>query len=148
MPLPYCDQALYHRGPKNSSRDDLPSRRSKLQRVIMNKTMHGIVLAFFAFACWCVAIILKLPRMVAPKISHPLPAFSRFCMGVGPIVLLGLVLLALGYCLFVWLRTAETRSSWVAFLAASVSMVVLSMMPTVIAIYLPIVDFIHTLPRS
>jgi hypothetical protein len=114
----------------------------------MNKTLHGIVFAFFAFACWGVSLILKLPMMVAPKVSHPLPAFSRLCMGVGPLVLMALVALALVYCLVVWLRKTQAPPSWVAFLATAMSVVVLAMLPTVIAIYLPIVDFIHTLPRA
>ena len=59
-----------------------------------------------------------------------------------------LVGLAVIYCLVVWLRRTETRLSWVAFLTTTMSVVVLSMLPTVIAIYLPIVAFIHTLPRS
>lgn len=110
--------------------------------------MHVIVLAIFAFACWFLSLILRMPLMVAPRISHPLPAFSRFCMGLGPLVLLVLVGVAVVYCSAICLRRTEARSSWVGFLASSMSGVVLVMLPTVVAIYLPIVDFIHTLPRS
>jgi hypothetical protein len=114
----------------------------------MNKTLHGLVLALFAFSCWILSLILRLPQMVAPKMSHPLPAFSRFCMGAGPIVLAVLVAVALVYCCVIWLRKSHGSPSWVTFLAASMSMIVLAMLPTVIAIYLPVVDFINSLPRT
>ena len=114
----------------------------------MNKLLHGIVLAVFAFACWSVSIILKLPMMLVPGGNHPLPAFSRFCMELGPMVWVGLTVLALVYCLAVWVRKTDKAPSWVAFLATTMSVVVLWMLPTVIAIYLPIIDFLHRLPRS
>jgi hypothetical protein len=114
----------------------------------MNKLMHGIVLAVFAFACWGVSVILKLPVMAASGMQTQLPAFTRFCMGLGPTVKLTVTGLGVIYCVFVWLRRADKTPSWVAFLAASMSTVVLLMLPMIIAIYLPIVDFINRLPRQ
>ena len=114
----------------------------------MNKVMHGIVLVLFTFSCWFVSMILRLPTMVAPGFSHPLPAFSRFCMEAGPITLAALAILGIAYCLFVWIRKVEKPPSWVAFLAVTMSSIVLSLLPTVVAILLPIIDFINRAPKT
>jgi hypothetical protein len=114
----------------------------------MNKVMHGIVLAVFAFACWSESIILKLPAMVGQGMNHPLPAFTRFCLGIGPSVAMAIVGVAVVYCLVVWFRKTEKCPSWVAFLATAMSSIVLLMLPMIIAIYLPIIDLLQRLPRN
>jgi hypothetical protein len=114
----------------------------------MNKVMHGIVLALFAFECWFVSFILKLPGMVPLAIAHPPPAFTRLCMNVGPIILAAWAVLGAAYCVFVWVRKTERPPSWIAFLAATMSAVVLSLLPTVVAIFLPLVDFLNRMPRT
>jgi hypothetical protein len=118
----------------------------------MNKIMHAVVLVVFAAACWFVSLILKLPMMVLPATarlrSNPLepaalPAFTRMCMGAGPILLAVFALLALGYCIYVWVRRAERSGSWTGFLATTMSALVLMLLPTVVAIYIPVVDFLN-----
>ena len=114
--------------------------------------MHGVVLVLFGGACWFLSLILKLPLMVLPATSRlvsvqpgqaVLPAFTRFCMGVGPILLAALAILAIGYCIYVWVRTAERQMPWVGFLATTMSALVLMLMPAVVAIYIPLVDFLN-----
>src|ERR1051325_10519433 len=118
----------------------------------MNKMMHGIVLVLFAGACWFLSLILKLPLMVQPATARlasasvppgqaVLPAFTRACMAVGPVLLAILAFLALGYCIYVWVRRAERTAAWVGFLATTMSALVLVLLPTVVAIYIPVVDF-------
>jgi len=118
----------------------------------MNKMMHAVVLLVFGGACWFLALILKLPLMVQPAIARlpsvgpgqaVLPAFSRFCMAAGPVVLAVFALLALGYCIYVWVRKAERPASWTGFLATTVSALVLVLLPTLVAIYIPLVDFLN-----
>jgi hypothetical protein len=118
----------------------------------MNKMMHAVVFVVFSVACWFVALILKLPMMVLPAIarlrSNPLepaalPAFTRLCMGAGPIILGMFALLALGYCIYVWMRKGERSASWTGFLATTMSALVLVLLPTVVAIYIPVVDFLN-----
>jgi hypothetical protein len=118
----------------------------------MNKLMHAIVLVVFGAACWFLSLILKLPMMVLPATarlrSNPLepaalPAFTRLCMGAGPIILAVFALLALGYCIYVWMRKAERSGSWTAFLATAMSALVLVLLPTMVAIYIPVVDFLN-----
>jgi hypothetical protein len=115
----------------------------------LNKMAHGVVLALFGVACWLVWALLQLPRMVkVPGVELHLPAFTRLCMALGPVLLISLVALAAGYCLWVWVRKAETRRSWVSFLATATGCLFLVTLPIVVAIYLPLVDaFNHLQPQ-
>jgi drug/metabolite transporter superfamily protein YnfA len=77
-----------------------------------------------------------------------LPAFTRLCMGLGPSVVIGLAALATAYCVWVWLRKAESRNSWVGFLAAATGSLFLVTLPVVVAIYLPLVKALQSLPAN
>ena len=112
----------------------------------MNKIIHGVVLALFCAACWFIAMMMRLPLMAAH--GRMLPGFTRLCMGLEPYLLLGLAILATAYCLRVWMRKTETGISWVAFLSTSMAALGLLMLPTIVAIYLPVVDALNRLPRS
>jgi len=109
----------------------------------MNKLAHGIVLAFFAAACWFVWGCFKLPAMVSPGMQ--LPAFTRLCMSVGPGVAIALVIGATAYCLWVWLRKADSRPSWVAFLATATSALVFVMLPNMVATSLALINAVNHL---
>ena len=119
----------------------------------MSKMMHAVVLVVFGGACWFMSLILKLPLMVQPIMAKlpstspgqpaPLPAFTRLCMAAGPVLLAGLALLALGYCIYVWIRRVERPAPWTAFLATTMSALVVVLLPTVVAIYIPLVDFLN-----
>ena len=122
--------------------------------------LHALVLMVFGGACWFLSLILRLPLMVQPMTARlpsvapgqaVLPAFTRLCMVAGPILLTALALLALGYCIYVWVRKAERPASWIGFLASTMSALVLFLLPTVVAIYIPLVDFLNrsmaTLPK-
>jgi hypothetical protein len=109
----------------------------------MNKLLHAVILAVFGGACWFTSMTLRLPAMVAR--GRPLPAFTRLCMDLSPVLLLLLFLVAAGYCVYVWLRKSENRASWVAFLATTTSSLFLLMLPINMAIYLPVVDFLNHL---
>jgi hypothetical protein len=126
-----------------------------MERKNMNKTMHAVVLAVFGGACWFLSlIILKLPLMVLPGIARlgsgpveqaSLPAFTRLCMAIGPALLTALGFLALAYCVYVWARKAGRPAPWTGFLATTMSALVLVLLPTVVAIYIPVVDFLNRL---
>jgi EamA domain-containing membrane protein RarD len=64
-------------------------------------------------------------------------------MAAGPILLAVIALLALGYCIYVWLRKAERSAPWTGFLATTMSALVLVLLPTMVAIYIPVVDFLN-----
>lgn len=121
----------------------------------MNKILHALVLVVFVAACWFLSLILRLPLMVQPAAARLssaesgqefLPAFTRLCMGVGPVLLAVLAFLALAYCIYVWLRKAERPMPCLGFLATSMSALVVVLLPTVVAIYIPLVAFLDRLP--
>ena len=119
-----------------------------------NKLAHGIVLAFFGVACWLVWALLQLPAMVMPAMwrlhgpEFQLPAFTRLCTGLGPSVIISLGALATGYCVWVWFRKAETPRSWVGFLATATGSLFFITLPIVVAIYLPLVSALNSLPAK
>ena len=134
---------------RDSLRPHLSKEMEKQYEHSMNKLAHGIVLAFFGGACWLVWLLLQLPRLVRLHGGElQLPAFTRLCMGLGPGVVIGLATLATGYCLWVWLRKAENRSSWVGFLATATAALVFLILPTIVAIYLPLVKALQDLPAK
>ena len=110
----------------------------------MNKLIHGVVLAFFGIACWLVWGILRLPAMVATE-GRQLPAFTRFYVGISPTLVIGLAVLATAYCIWVWIRKADNRCSWVSFLATTMAALVFVMLPTLIAVVLPLIDAVNHL---
>jgi len=114
------------------------------ESIIMNKIAHGIVLVFFGLACWFVWGCFKLPSMVRPGLE--LPAFSRFCVNTGPIVVIGLVVLATAYCLWVWSRRGDSRHSWDAFLATATSALLFVTLPNVVATSLALIHAVNHLP--
>jgi hypothetical protein len=115
----------------------------------LNKIAHGIVLALFGVACALVWALLQLPPMVRVQGAQlQLPAFTRLCMALGPVVIIGLAMVATGYCLWVWFRKAENRRSCVGFLATATGSLFLVTLPIVVAIYLPLVNALQHLPAK
>jgi hypothetical protein len=108
----------------------------------MKKLAHILVLAVFGVACWLLWGILHLAAAVGH--GQASPAFTVFCVGVSP-VLLVLPILAAAYCFWVLFRKAERLPSWVTFFATTMSVLVLVMLPTLIAAYLPLVISINHL---
>ncbi len=112
----------------------------------MNKIAHGIVLVLFGVACGLVWVLLQLPALVRMRgVELQLPAFTKFCMSLGPIVLTALATLATGYCIWVWLRKTEPKRSWVGFLATVTGSLYLVTLPIVAAMYLPLVAALRNL---
>jgi hypothetical protein len=74
-----------------------------------------------------------------------LPAFTKFCMEVGPGFVGVLASLATAYCVWVWFRKAESRPSWVSFLAAATGSLLLVTLPVVVGIYLALVNALNSL---
>jgi len=72
-----------------------------------------------------------------------LPAFTRACMAAGPVLLAMLALVAIAYCIYIWMRNSERPAPWTGFLATTMSALVLVLLPTVVAIYIPLVDFLN-----
>ena len=106
----------------------------------MNKLVHGLILAFFYAACCLVWMTLQLPLLVRVKgaVVDP-PVFTTVCVAWGPWIIAGLAVLATVYCICVWIRKADSRSSWVGFLAVATGALLFVMLPVIIAVYLPLI---------
>ena len=108
------------------------------------RRIYAYLLAFFGLACWFTWATFKLPMMVRP--GSELPAFTIFCVNTGPLVVIGLAVLATAYCLWIWIRKGESRNSWVAFLATATSALVFVMLPSVVATSLALINVVNHLP--
>ena len=106
----------------------------------MNKLVHGLILVFFYAACCLVWLILQLPSMVRLHgVELHLPAFTMLCVALGTWIIVGMAVLATAYCVWVWVRKANSQGSWVGFLAAATGALLFVMLPAIIAIYLPLI---------
>ena len=115
----------------------------------LNELAHGVVLVLFGAACWFVWALLQLPSMVRVYgVALQLPAFTRLCMAVGPGIVMGLAALATCYCLWVWFRKLDRQGSWVGFLATATASLFLVTLPVIVAIYLPLVAALQSLPAK
>jgi hypothetical protein len=121
--------------------EQLEGEFEKVNRNPMNKIIHGLVLVFFSIGCWFLWGLLTASEklMMGLMGNRPLPAFTRLCLECRP-VLYALPVLALAWCVFVWLRKTESRNSWVGFFAISAAVIMLAVFPAVIAMYLPVVQ--------
>src|ERR1051326_5651967 len=108
----------------------------------MNKMLHAVILAVFGGACWFLSLMLKMPMMVAGP-RAVMPPFARVCVSYGPGVAAGMALSALAYCIYIWTRKEGHRANWISFFATAVSALLVVLMPTVVAMYITVADFIN-----
>jgi amino acid transporter len=52
-------------------------------------------------------------------------------------------LLALVYCVFIWLRKTNMKCSWIGFFATTIAVLILIALPTLMAVFLPVIDFMN-----
>jgi hypothetical protein len=69
-------------------------------------------------------------------------------MDIGPSFLGSLAALAAAYCIWIWFSRAESRPSWVGFLATATGFLFLVTLPVVVAIYLPVLNPLNSLPAN
>jgi uncharacterized membrane protein YcjF (UPF0283 family) len=112
--------------------------------MLMNKVAHGLVAAAFAMACCCLWAILLVVEQTAIRMTTaaPLPAFARLCFTLRPFLLL-LPLLALAYCMFVWVRKSYGQKSWMAFFATTLYALVLLGFPVTLTGWILLVQLIE-----
>jgi hypothetical protein len=111
-----------------------------------NKAIHGSVVVFLSVCCWFLWGMLKLTAGFMHRVSDHPPMFTQLCVHLKWVFAVFPVL-ALIYCVYVCLRRAEPRPSWVGFLAATTAALMLILLPTMIAAWLPLVQFIETAAR-
>ena len=108
----------------------------------MNKVIHGLVTAVFGITCLFLSWMLTLVSGFRP--GAELPAFTRYCVSLRPLLLV-LPVLAVGYCVYVWFSKKDTRKSWVGFFAGTMMVLVFVMVPTIIAAWLPVLFLTNVL---
>jgi hypothetical protein len=113
----------------------------------MNKVAHAAILGFFALGCWFLWGLLHVSGAVLLG-GHALPAYTRLCLGLGPSVLTALVVVAALYCIWVWVRKADGRTSWVAFLSTTTAVLNFTMLLVIVAAYLPLMSAFNQLARK
>jgi hypothetical protein len=134
------------------SPENLEPEFAKVNRNPWNMIIHGLILAFFSILCWFLWGTLQLPRMLGAIMARAtghgdLPAFTRMMMGCGHYMVVP-PLLAAGYCVYVWSRKSPTRNSWTGFFATTMAVLLLLILPTMIAVMLPVINFMNHLPAS
>lgn len=107
----------------------------------MNKLIHGLIAAFFGIACWLLWAMLTVVSKLILRVSDQPPLFTQLIVDLKPLLIL-LPVLVVGYCLFVWIRRVEKSPSWVGFFAGAMMALVLIMLPTMIAVWLPVIQFV------
>jgi len=127
------------------SAEKLEPEFAKVNRNPLNMIIHGLILIFFSFGCLLLWTMLHFPQMmvVATK-GMALPAFTRFVMGCGSFLAVS-PLLATVYCVYVWVRKSNAKNSWMGFFATTMAVLVLLTLPTLIAVLLPMIAFMHQL---
>jgi hypothetical protein len=115
----------------------------------MNKFAHGLILAVFGTGCWFLWAMLTLVERAAGHLfqNSSLPAFTRLCLGLRPLTWI-ILLAAVAYCVFVWVRKSDGRKTWMGFFATAMSALMLLSYPVIIAIVLPLISLLQQIPRS
>ncbi len=117
---------------------------AKVNRNTRDLVIHGMILIFFSIVCWLLWAILHFPEMMGAAMhGAQLPAFTRMVLGLGLRYLVVPPLLALVYCLYVWLRKSYAKSSWIGFFASTTAVLILITVSTIIAVLLPVIDCIN-----
>jgi hypothetical protein len=118
---------------------------AKVNRNPLNKILHGLILIFFSVGCWFLWGILHFPQMMGHALQgRPLPAFTQFVVSCGSYFAVP-PLLAAVYCAYVWMRKSLRGSSWIGFFAVTMATLILLALPTFIAVFLPMIDFMNQL---
>jgi hypothetical protein len=113
----------------------------------MNKAIHGLITLGLAVGCWWLWAMLKLTASYMHRGPHHPPAYTQFCVDLRTAFVVPPIL-ALAYCVYVWIRRSEPRPSWAGFFAVTMGLYVLAMLPTLVAVWLPMVQFIELAARK
>lgn len=127
------------------SPEKLEPEFAKVNRNPRNLIIHGLILGFFSLVCLFLWALLHFPQMMSVAMhGRPLPAFTRMVVGCADYLIVP-PLLALVYCLYVWVRKTSAGNSWMGFFATTTAVLILITLPTMIAVLLPVIAFMNQL---
>jgi hypothetical protein len=115
---------------------------AKVNHRPLNLFIHGLIWLFLSLGCWFLWVILHFPQMMTSRSGLTLPAFTRFVVGLESYLVLP-PLLAAVYCGWIWVRRSSGSHSWVGFFASTIAVLLLLALPTLIAVFLPVIAFIN-----
>jgi hypothetical protein len=117
---------------------------AKVNRNPRNLGIHALILTFFSIVCFFLWSLLHVPEMMmAAYQGRMIPAYTRLVLACGSYLAVP-PLLALVYCLYVWLRKSHAKTSWMGFFAITTALVILITLPIILAILLPVIDFMNS----
>jgi hypothetical protein len=104
----------------------------------MTKLTNVLVLGVFAGSCLLARAMLThmLEIRNAPRV---LPYFTNLCISLRPVLII-LPLAAAVCCLWLWLRQRESASGGTAFVAATMALLILFVLPAIGTSYLLMID--------
>ncbi|HSH94793.1 MAG TPA: hypothetical protein VK968_11655 [Roseimicrobium sp.] len=108
---------------------------------MINKILHGLIAALFAFACLGLWGILNLTKIGFTPALTTLPRFTQWCIEMRPILVVMPAIIG-AYCIFVWCRKNVPQDAWLKFFAGSMMTLLLLAIPTMFAVCIPMVVFV------
>jgi len=98
------------------------------------------VLVFGAFAGSCLLAWAMLALMLEVRnAGRVLPYFTSLCIGLRPVFIL-LPIAAAAYGRWLWFRRSEDSSRWLSFVVATMTLMILLVLPTIASSYLVMID--------
>ncbi len=115
----------------------------------MNKLIHGLIAAGFGIACWFLwAWLTMCARFLQHALgSEHIPGFTILVLNLRPVLVI-FPTIALAYCLYAWFRRDTGRMTWQGFFASTMAVLILLMLPSMFAVWLPLLSLVEQLgPR-
>ena len=106
--------------------------------VSMQKLANALVLGVFAGSCLLAWAMLRLMLEVR-NAGRVLPYFTNLCIVLRP-VLIALPVLAAAYYLWLWFRKEERLSRWMGFVVATMTALIIFVLPAISTSYLLMID--------
>jgi hypothetical protein len=112
-----------------------------------NKVIHLLIVLYFTIGCFFVWGCGQIARMIHPiEPGRGLPGFTVLVCGLTRFWYV-LPVLSAFYVGYVWFRKGGSSRSWFGFFAATTGCLVLLGLPTLVALLLPLIDFLNSLPH-
>jgi hypothetical protein len=108
----------------------------------MRKLANVLVLGVFAGSCLIARAMLTLMLEVR-NTGRVLPYLSNLCISLRPLLLL-MPIAAAAYCLWLWLRKGEEASRGTGFVLATMTLLILFVLPAIATSYLPMMSLVRT----
>lgn len=119
----------------------------KVNRNLGNLCAHGLIVLFFATACWLLWALLHLPGLlVVVRQELALPGFTRLLLAGRDWLVLPPAL-ATAYTLWAGCRSGWRLGSWMSLFAVVAAFLFLLTLPILIAVMLPVINLMNHLPR-